>query len=808
MTGSGMPPSVQVAQYELDLYVDHAQETFKGTVSAELTDAPDRVEFDALDLDVHAVTVNGAPVPFQVDLERQKLAVSLPWAGSVRVTVAYSGKAQRDLLTGLYVSSFGGSTLLTTMMEPASCRRLLPCFDQPDQKAVFRLRLTTDADLTVVFNSDVQSSSREGSKRTWVFEPTPRMATYLLYLGIGRFEAKEANHGKLRVIAATAPGKTSLAGRPLAMAGPLLDAYAEYYGIPYPLPKLHLVAVPDLWAGGMENWGAIVIPELGLLWDDSTSPAVVRWAVETLSHEIAHQWFGNLVTMQTWDDLWLNESFATFVAYTMEERLRLRDDPWAEFLIRTSPGYFTDSYSSTHPVQMRIQDPSEISQSTDDITYYKGANVVRMLETYLGESTFRSGVAAYLKRFAYRNARSDDLWAALEEASHEPVQRVMRDWVDRPGIPMVRVHRDGSRLTLTQQRFTFRGGAAPELPWPIPMRVRDDGETRRLLFDRESLELTVRTPESYQLNPGRTAFLRIWYEPAERARRIARLAALDPFDRWAFLNDAFAFVLSGDYPLADYLAAVDQARRATDYPSVEDVAGSLRFLLRVLREHRPVEEAAAGFLRAQFERLGPARRTGETDTDAVLRQDIASGLVRADPSFAQSLAGSFDSIDSLDAAIRPAAVLAFARAGGPSALDRLYERVRSAPRQDDAERAAFAMEMLPTEELLRRAVARCMEPGIRTSLIQSIVGSVISSREGRGPAWQWLQANLREFERRAQGSWMLSNLFEHAIPLIGVERGDEVRRFFAEERFPEGSNGIKKGLELLDVAEALRTRVA
>ncbi|HYK93010.1 MAG TPA: M1 family metallopeptidase [Thermoplasmata archaeon] len=795
---------MHVEEYRLDLNLDPQAETFRAEMTASVRGATGPVVFDCAGQEIEVVTVDGARVEATLDTAREKLSIPVPRAGDPTVRIQYRGRARRNVLNGFYVSSFGPGRLLTTMMQPVGCHWLLPCLDQPDQKAVFRLRVTADAEQTVVSNADVERVVDSGGRRTWQFAPTPRMSSYLLYLGIGPFDSIETMHKGVRIAAVAPPGKASLARRALDMAGPLLEEYANYYGLPYPLPKLHLVAVPDLWAGGMENWGAIVFPEIGLLWDDSTSPAIVRWAVEPLSHEIAHQWFGDLVTMRTWDDLWLNESFATFVAYTMEERLGLRANPWAEFLIRTSPGYFSDSYAGTHPVKLTIRDPSEISQSTDDITYFKGGNIVRMIETFLGEPAFRAGVSAYLKRFAFGNAQEEDLWKELEAASGQPVRTVMRAWVDRAGFPVVRVEAADGHLRLTQHRFTFLPDPTPVPPWPIPLRVRDGSTTHRVLFDQASMDLPVENAHSAVLNPGRTSFIRLWYDGPERARRIAALPAADAFDRWAFLNDAFAFVLSGDYGIDDYFEAVRVVSGVTDYSTVDDVVGSLRFLDRAVGDLAAVRPVALGFLRAQRDRLGERRRPGETDTDSVLRQNVYRGLVRFDPAVAKELAPAFDAPDSVDAALRPAAALGFAMQGGTGVVDRLYDRMKTAKRQDDAEQAAHAVEGLPTEEMIRSAVNRCFEEGMRTTNSQYLLRSAVTSAVGRRPVWEWLQKNIRELERRGEGSWMLSNVLEGAIPLMGIVHGSDVEAFFARERFPEATNGVRRGLELLRVVRRLR----
>ncbi|MGI0131874.1 MAG: M1 family aminopeptidase [Thermoplasmata archaeon] len=632
------------------------------------------------------------------------------------------------------------------------------------------------------------------------------MSTYLVYLGIGPFDvASTADQGR-RVSVATAPGKAPEAERALRMAGPIVRAYEEYYRLPYPLPKLDLIAVPDFWAGGMENWGAITFPEIGLLWGEATSPSVLRWAIETLSHEIAHQWFGNLVTMEWWTDIWLNESFATFVAAKMQDRLHLRADAWAEFLIRASPGYFADSLRSTHPVKFEVRDPSEISQNVDDITYFKGANIVRMIEGYLGEETFQRGVSAYLSRFQFGNARGEDLWAALEEASGQPVRSVMSAWIERPGLPVVEVRIRGGAIHLSQRRFSFLPVSDPPAAWPIPLTLAVDGAAQRVYLESPTLDVPCRSPEGVVVNPGRRAFIRVWYDAETRTRLLARLPALAPLDRWAFLSDSLAFLLAEDITLEDFLNAVRAARGSSDYPSVIETLGGLHLLRPFLGDVPAFRKAYTDFHRAQLVRLTLEDREGEPDSDPIVRQAAATGLAHMDPEFARSFAGGYHEMAKVPVSLRAAVATAFARQGGPGVLDTLFAQIRSLESDDAAERAAFALGALPTEALLAEALDRLRAPGVRTTHICYIVRSIAANPLGRRAAWDWLTANLRDYEKRAEGSWWLSNLLASTIPTVGLGREPEVTAFFEREKFPEGSNGVRRGLEMLEVMGKVRRR--
>ena len=797
---------MRALEYRLTLHVDYPGQRFEGDLEFTVADPTSPLELDSVDLAVREAWVDGHPVSVRTDPARSKVIVPVSSTGEATIRLAYSGTVRKESLVGFYVSRFGERPLLTTMMEPVGARRLLPCLDVPDQRAVFQLTVLTDPDLVVIANGEVRTSEVVGAERRWTFEPTPRMASYLLYLGIGPIEERELHEHGVRIVAATAPGRSGRARFILELAGPVLRAYEEYYRIPYPLPKMHLIGVPDFPTGAMENWGAIAFSEIGLLVDESTTPGIRRWAVETLVHEIAHQWFGNLVTMATFSDLWLNESFATFVAAKMQDRLHLRDDPWAEFFIRTRPGWAGDSLTSTHPIKLEITDASEAGEGFDDITYYKGANVVRMLEAFLGEEPFRVGVTQYLKKFQYRNATGADLWRSLEEASGRPVGRVMESWIGRAGLPVVRVRVEEGKLHLEQTRFLYLDPATTEPPWPIPLVTEVDGERATTLFDTPSLDLPCRDPDSIRINPGRGGFFRVWYDRPLRARLLRDLATTPPTDRWAFLNDAEAFLLAGEYSLAEYLQVAAAAESSPDYASALELMDGLGLLRSVLEHDAAVEEAHRRFFLKQMARVGLEKKPGEADTEPQLREAIAAGLVRSDEGFAREMADRFPAIDQSDPALRPAIAAAFARMGGAGALDRLFDRLVSDADEDGAAGAAFAMGYLPTEGALESALGRCLDPRVRGVHVRYLVRAVAGHPRGRAAVWRWMTAHLREFEKRSEGSDMLSRLLHSTIPFAGLGRSSEVHAFFQAESFPEASAGIRKGLELLDILERVQER--
>ncbi|MCI4363029.1 MAG: M1 family metallopeptidase [Thermoplasmata archaeon] len=798
---------MEVAEYALHLDVDYPRERFSGDLRVVTQDPPAELTLDCEGLSVARVWAGEKAASFDHDPTRHELRIRHDRSGAVEFRIQYTGAVGQKTLSGLYASRDAGRTYLTTMMEPVGCRRLLPCLDRPDQKAVFRLSVTTERGLTVISNTPVATVEEQEERTCWRFEPTPRMSTYLLYLGIGPFELLARTENGIEFVAATGPGKSAQAATSLDLSVPLLKGYESYFGLPYPLPKLHLVAVPDLGAGAMENWGAIAFSEIGLLLDPATSPSVRRWAVETIAHEIAHQWFGNLVTMRSFTDIWLNESFATFVAAKMVDRLHLREDPWSEFLIRIRNSYFTDSLASTHPIQLESAAPDDIMQNVDEITYFKGAAVLRMIDAYLGEEAFRRGVSTYLARYQYGNAEGPDLWRAMEEASNEPVGRVMRTWVERPGLPVIRASLQDGRLLLRQERFRLTPQEAPEPPWPIPLTALIDGRLERRLFDDRELELPLEHPESLQLNPGRAGFLRVWYDLPLRASYLRRLSDVAPFDRWAFLSDAFAFLLAGEYRLEDYLGALRALEGVGDYPSVMEAVITLDSLHAILGNDPRYLEAADRFSRAQLARLGLEPRQGEPESDAMLRESVTQLRVRADSAFAAELAQRFDAIDRSDAALRPAIALAYARVGAPEALERLYARLEDTTSEDSASQAATAMGEFQDPVRLSSALERSLAPARRVTLSLEVIGSVVENPVGAEIAWPWVRSNLDEVRRRAEGSWYLARLFQRILPRLGLAHPTAVRAHFREVSYPEASTGVRRGIELLGVLELARARL-
>ena len=425
-----------------------------------------------------------------------------------------------DRLLGFYRSKYqqNGKTkyLATTQFEAADARRAFPCWDEPEAKATYEISIIADNKFTAISNMPVKTKKKTGNKTTYNFQKTPLVSTYLIYLGVGEFEYLTGKAGKIQIRVVTTKGNISKGKFSLELAKKLLTSYEKYFGIKFPLPKLDLIAVPDFAAGAMENWGAITFRETILLYDPKTSSTRTKqFIAEVISHEIAHMWFGNLVTMKWWNDLWLNESFATFMATKFVDKFYPEWDLWNQFVedaMNVAMGL--DSLKTTHPIDVKVNSPAEIREIFDAISYDKGGCVLRMLENYVGEPNFQKGLKKYLSDFKYKNAKGQDLWDAIGKASKMPVTSMINTWLKQPGFPLVEINQDGNNLKIKQKRYLvepdkkFSKGL-----WSIPLSLGLEKETSKTLFSKKSM--SVKLPKNtigFVANYGRKGFYRVKYD--------------------------------------------------------------------------------------------------------------------------------------------------------------------------------------------------------------------------------------------------------------------------------------------------------
>ncbi len=798
-----------VAAYRLDLTVDVPAGRWSGTAEIDLASTGPTAALDAEDLEIRSVRDRAGPVPFEHDRSAHRLCVPVRPRETETLTVAFSGRVVEGALVGLYRSRHGSGSALLTQLEPVGARRVFPCVDRPDRKAPLGLRVRTDPALTVVSNAPVESIRDVGGLREWTFAPSVPLATYLFFLAVGRFDAVEDRNGRVPLRLLAPPGRARHGAPSLAAARRLLAAYEEYYGIPYPLPKLDLVAVEELACGAMENFGAICFRDMRLLLDESSTALDREQTFATISHEIAHQWFGNLVTLSDWNEIWLNESFASFLAPKIAEQVD-PDFPGRSAFILHVAGMAAalegDSLRSTHPVRAAVSSPDEINQIFDEISYGKGSAVLAMLEGYLGAERFRLGVSRYLSRHAGGNARTTDLWGALTETSGEPVATMLDPWLDRPGLPVVRAAADGDRLRLTQGRFAY-DGPFEATTWPIPLVTDIGGVRSRHRFEGPALDLPLPPRTVVHLNPGAVGFYRVRYDDTLLERLRPTLPTRPAADRWIVLEDLAALLTAGavEWPTFESVArtVVDARERLV----IDSLVHRLETAALCFPDRGRAFDLAREVLERQSRRLGLSHREGEPSGDAVAREMVQAVRVRVDGAFARELADRFPALDPLEPELRTPVAIAHARVGGAATYRTLRTELARARSEADAVRLERALVWTRDPALVGETLDLALTGGINRGHVPAVIVHAAANPEGRATTARWLDGNLPRLNELFRGTGFLSFLLERALPLVGLGRSEEVREYFRTHSFPEGTQGVAKGLERLAILESLGRRL-
>jgi tricorn protease interacting factor F2/3 len=778
---------VEVKSYDLFMDIDFTGLKFNGRVLIELVSDRD-VVLNSAGLEI--LSVSSGAKDFQFKQSGEELTIGTgAFVGTLAVD--YKGVIP-DSLAGIYRAPYDHTHVISTHFEAAQARRMLPCVDRPDVKAEFNVSVRVDSGLDVISNMPVASVKAEGGKKVVVFQSTPRMSTYLLYLGVGKFEEQKDKIGRIDVIVAAIPGKANLGSFALNEAKKALVSFESYYGIPYELPKLHMIAVPEFAMGAMENWGAITFRETALLIDSGSSTRAKKRVSEVVIHELAHQWFGDLVTMKWWDDIWLNESFATFMAFKVIDLLHPEWKVWEDFLIKeTSGAGARDALRNTHPVQVHADSPDEIEQIFDDISYGKGASILRMVEAYVGKDVFRKGIQNYLSRYVYSNASGNDLWNMLEEASGQAVGRVMTAWVQQPGHPVVTVSSDGGKLKLRQERFLI-SGSFERGTWPIPIDMEVNGERRRLLFEREEETIDVGHISSLRVNLNRTGFYLVRYVGLDEVVWKSNLTAVD---RWGLVADAFAFLLSGTMSFEDYLNRLTRYLQETEFLPASEVSDQIAFL-QILLPSRMSK------LTREFHQLQLRILQGKTDENSlILRGTVSSRLLFVDDDFADELASRFKEYDRVEPDLKQAVALAYARRTGD--FDGLVKAFRSASSDEDKTRMLNSMTAFADPAWLKRSLDFAVSGEVKRQDVRMTVLAAAGKPNAQTVTWAWLRDNLSRLREIYAGTGILSGTLLGMIPILGVGRASEVEKFFDELDMPEARVGILAGLEKMRAYDRL-----
>ncbi|OLD54761.1 hypothetical protein AUI46_07355 [archaeon 13_1_40CM_2_52_13] len=761
----------EVREYDLFLDVDFSGLKYSGKVVVDLESLGD-VSLDAVGQEISNVKSGGSKVPFKHSgkvLEIQTGKFSGP------LEVDFKGKVS-DNFTGFYKASYGDGYILTTHLEAVQARKVLPCVDHPAFKAVFKVSVRTDANLSIISNMPVESETKQGEKKTVTFKKTPKMSTYLLYLGVGKFVQEKSRHGGTELYAAYADRPTVKINTEFSFDATrkVLDFYESYFGIPFQLPKLHNVAVPEFAYGAMENWGAITYREILLHVDKDTSIRARKSVAHVIAHEIAHMWFGDLVTMKWWDDLWLNESFATFMDFKSTHQAYPDWKVWQDFVRTSTSGAMgRDALTKTHPIMARVHDPEEIEELFDEISYGKGASILRMIEAYIGPENFKNGVRHYLQKFRYGNASGQDLWSNLQEASGTEVARIMEGWISQEGFPVVKASLADGRLTLEQERFLLTGETSKQI-WPIPVTMNIDGKTQSLLLDKKRSEVKLPTTlRSIKVNVDQTGFYVVQYDGNELGGLVWK-GRLSPLDRWGLISDAKAFLLSGRIPFKEYLDLIERYENEDEYLPAIEVSDQLAFLYQIAPSKlidikRKVHHTELKIFQSK-----------KDDNSTTLKGIVAARLTLVDDAYAKEASSKFKDLANVEPDMKRSVVMGYARSSND--YDGLISRYSKSETDEERLRYLEGLVSFKSPELVAKTLDFALSGKVKRQDVRNVILYATANPDAKVAVWQWFKKNMAKLEEMYSGTAQFSIILREYISIVGVGRLGEVEKFFDEHK--------------------------
>lgn len=745
---------------------------------------------NTIDIDIHSTNVSSGETEIasnpQLKYNEDSQVTTIPLdktlsAGTkAQVTIGFTGQLN-DKMAGFYRSSFKNKDghevyLASTQMEATDARRAFPCFDEPALKAEFTVTLIADPGHTCISNMDtshekeVYSKITEGKRKAVTFNKSPLMSTYLLAFVVGDLNYIESKEFRIPIRVYATPDKDIEHGRySLDLAAKTLAFYEQEFDHPYPLPKLDMVAVPDFSAGAMENWGLVTYRVVDLLFDDKTSGANTKQRVaEVVQHELAHQWFGNLVTMDFWDGLWLNEGFATWMSWYSCNRFYPEWKVWEGYVTDTLQGALSlDSLRSSHPIEVPVKRADEVNQIFDAISYSKGSCVLVMIAKYLGEQTFMEGIRQYIKKHAYGNTRTEDLWTALEAASGKPVQKVMDIWTKNVGYPVVSVteSKDQNGIHVKQNRFLRTGDVKPDedktlYPVFLGLRTKDGVDEETTLFAREQDFPLPKGVDFYKLNTDHTSIYRTSYSPSHLTKlgEAAKAGVLSTQDRAGMVADAGALASSGYQKTSGLLSLLKGFSTESQFVVWEEILTRIAAIRSAwIFEPQAVQDALKSFhlslvsARAHEKGWNFAPSDGQIETQFKALLFGSAGLAgdqavidAALQMFAKFAAGDRTAINPNIRGSVYTIVLQYApsQAEKEKSWDLIFNEYQNASIADERNTALRALGRVGhNEALIQRALKLPLSQHVKAQDVYLPLAGLRTEKEGVLALWKWLTSS-------------------------------------------------------------------
>jgi aminopeptidase N len=820
-TPGKLPKNIVPQKYSIRIKPDITKLTFSGSeaVKIEAREPVRELVLNALELQITSASVDEKSLPsssIKLDRKEETLRLVLPEElpeGIHTLVLSFTGKINQQG-QGLYYARYREQgtntekTLLGTQFEATDARRVFPCWDEPSFRARFQLTAVVPENFLAISNMPVESENKIPGGKEVRFAMSPSMSSYLNVFVTGEFAVVETKVDETQIRVVTTKGKGEQGRYALEATGQILRYYNDYFGTPYPLPKLDQIAIPGGFGGAMENWGGITYYESALLFDsEKSSEATKQLIYEVIAHEVAHMWFGDLVTMAWWDNLWLNEGFASW----MGTKCTAHFNPQWEVWLKNSeprdptrrPGIVKeaamqgDALSTTHPIQQKISTEAEANSAFDDITYKKGQSFLRMLESFLGEDVFREGIRKYIGKHRYSNTTTADLWNSLSEASGQPVGDIASGWTEQPGFPVINVTRSkGAKVALTQERFTIRFPKAPALQWQIPVTysLGEHTPATQLMSGRTAEIPNVPLDKALKLNADGAGYYRVQYDAGLWKQLLDQMPKLNPADRVNLLSDAWALAQANREPLSTYFDAIEKLPLSAGLAEREQVINVFDYIDRLLLG-TPTRDLfrkyANAIMRPLFTPLGWEPKKNEDPRSATLRAALIELLGHfADAEIVAGCEQHFQKYltnpKSLPPDLRSPVFNVVARTANEQTWMKLHELGMQTTSVEEKQNYYMALSYATDPTLIQRTLQIALTDELPTSRASYLVAAVARNSDHPELAWQFAKENMNEILAKVDA--LAANRYPPSLFTFFSEsaRISEIQNY-AKNNLPAGS---------------------
>src|SRR3989344_717449 len=805
-----LPDFIKPSHYNITIEPSQDMNLYKGSVQIKATiEKPtNNIVLNAKSIEIKTATIcigTQCLLPkLKKDDESETIVLEnpKPIKGDIEINIEFSGIISEDL-AGIYKSTYEHKGkkeyLITTQCEAPYARKIFPCFDEPNKKATFDLTIIIEKNLKSISNTKIKSEEIKDDKKIVKFKTTPKMSTYLLYLGIGNFEFIEDNYKEVELRIITTPGKTKDAKFALKYT----KRYLEYFEIPYPLEKLDLLAIPDFGAGAMENWGAITFRELLLLVNEKTSENIKKRVAEVIAHELWHQWSGNLVTMNWWNDLWLNESFANYMAYKAVDHYNPEWKIWDDYLSEEfASGLFKDTLKTTHSIKVKVNKVQEIEEIFDEISYSKGGSVLRMLDNYMGEESFRKGVSNYLKKYKYSNADASDLWDSLDQVEKsKKVKELMEYWVSQEGYPLVSVKETPNGIKISQKRCNKDTSQI----WPIPISIFTKKKEHQKILEKAEEEYPIKET-SIKINHKHLGFYRTKYSK-ELLRNLGILIKekkLQDHDRWGAQNDLWALCSIGEESLENYFSFLDNYLDETNYSILVEIYSSIKKLDRLYYYesfwNKTKEKIAQKFIptyKRHLERLGWERKLNESTEDTLMRALCINFCGFAEDKETIKMAQTIYEKDNFDTNIANAIYSIITKDNNE--YEKMLEKYENSKDLESKLKLLSALYQFTKPEILEKALDLALTEKVRVQNILYSFGGALSNPASQKIVLKWSQKNWEKMKKHETNNYVFKRYIETLIISQVTIQGKAEVKYFLEKNKVTYERTKANSFEILDL---------